>query len=150
MKKLLSVLFITMLSFSHHSFAKEKLSIENATLRAPIPGMANTAGYMTLTNTSEKDIVLVDASSEVAAKVEYHNHIMQAGVMKMVKLDKLVIPAGETITFQSGGLHLMFIDLNKEEKLSHHAAVKLISEQGDEFPIKLMVKSIKQQHHHHH
>lgn len=124
--------------------------MENGTVRAPIPGMANTAGYMELTNLSKTDLVLTKAKSDFADKVEYHNHIMNDGVMKMVKLDKLEIPAGETITFQSGGLHLMFIGLTKQKPLSGKVTVTLISESGQTFPVELDVKSIKAQHHHHH
>ncbi len=149
MKKILLSFALVISAFCHNSYAAQALSIDNATLRSPIPGMANTAGYMVLTNTSNSDIVLTTAKSKIAEKVEYHNHVMNSGVMKMVKLDELIIPAGKTVTFQSGGLHLMFIGLTQRNDLPTKVPVTLISKSGDEYLIEMEVKSIKQHHHHH-
>lgn len=150
MKKIIVGIILAAVTWAQSSYAGQSIKMENGTVRAPIPGMANTAGYMELTNLSKTDLVLTKAKSDFADKVEYHNHIMKDGVMKMVKLDKLVIPASETITFQSGGLHLMFIGLTKQKPLPGKVTVTLISESGQTFPVELDVKSIKAQHHHHH
>ena len=150
MKKIIVGIILAAVTWVQSSYAGQSIKMENGTVRAPIPGMANTAGYMELTNLSKTDLVLTKAKSDFADKVEYHNHIMNDGVMKMVKLDKLVIPAGETITFQSGGLHLMFIGLTKQKPLPGKVTVTLISESGQTLPVELDVKSIKAQHHHHH
>ena len=138
------------LAFSQASLANNSLQIQDATVRSPIPGMANTAGYMKLKNTTNADIVLTHAMSDVAQKVEYLNHIMESGVMKMVKLDQLLIPAGQSVTFQSGGLHLMFLGLTKKQNFPSKVPVKLIDKSGAEYPVAMDVKSIKMQHHHHH
>lgn len=150
MKNTVSALFLGALLVSQGVLANEKITFSDASLRAPIPGMENTAGYVEITNTSDKDIVLTDANSNIANKVEYHDHIMASGVMKMVKRDKLVIPAGKTVKFQSGGLHLMFIGLTVKAPLSERVTVNLISETGEVFPVELAVKSVKMQHQHHH
>lgn len=150
MKKILYGFVAITLAFCQNAFASEPLEIKGATIRSPIPGMANTAGYMEITNTTNADIVLTGAMSDIADRVEYHNHIMNSDVMKMVKLDQLVVPAGETVTFQSGGLHLMFIGLTKKQNFPSKVQVKLIDNSGAQYPIELEAKSIKMQHHHHH
>lgn len=150
MKKILIGIILAALTWTQTSHAGVDIKTDNAMVRSPIPGMANTAGYMELTNLTKSDIILTKAMSDIADKVEYHNHIMNSGVMKMVKLDKLVVPAGEKITFQSGGLHLMFIGLTKKKNLPNKVEVTLISETGEQYPVELEVKSIKAQHHHHH
>lgn len=150
MKNILIGFILVALTWTPSSYAEGSVKAENAMVRSPIPGMVNTAGYMELTNLSKSDIVLTKAMSGISNKVEYHNHIMDSGVMKMVKLDKLIIPAGETVTFQSGGLHLMFIDLTKKKNWPNKVEVILISETGQQYPVELEVKSIKAQHHHHH
>ena len=137
MKKILFGFIFTALTWAQVSYAEEAITAANAMVRSPIPGMANTAGYMELTNLSKSDIVLTKAMSDIADKVEYHNHIMDSGVMKMVKLDKLVVPAGEKITFQSGGLHLMFIGLTKKKNFPSKVKVTLISETSTQYPVKL-------------
>lgn len=150
MKKRLNGIALFMSLFSALVAAADKdLDIDSATIRSPIPGVTNTAGYVQLVNNSERDIVLTDAASDIANKVEYHNHIMKAGVMKMVKLDKVVIPAGQTVTFESGGLHLMFLGL-KSRQLPDKVTVTLTAKDGADFAAEFTVKSIKEQHQHHH
>lgn len=149
MKNFLIGFALATLTWTQLASANETIKMDKGVINSPIPGMTNTAGYMELTNVTDKDIVLAKAMSTIADKVEYHNHIMDSGVMRMVKLDKLVIPAGEKITFQSGGLHLMFIGLTKKKNLPAKVVVTLVSETGNTYPVELEVKSIKAQHHHH-
>ena len=136
--------------FSNAALASSWLEISNANVRQPIPGMANTAGYMTIHNPTDKVVTLIAASSELANKVEFHDHVMSEGVMKMVKLDKVVIPAGQSKTFESGGLHLMFLGLNKQASKKEMVSVVLKSADGKAISQKFAVKSVKEQHGHHH
>lgn len=146
-KTLIAVITIL---FSNLALASSWLEISNASVRQPIPGMANTAGYMTLHNPTGKDIMLVSASSELANKVEFHDHLMSDGVMKMVKLDKVVIPAGQSKTFESGGLHLMFLGLDKQASKKEMVSVVLKRADGKTISQTFAVKSVKEQHGHHH
>lgn len=148
-KIIISAALAILTLFSWSTWA-QGLSAEQATVRSPIPGMANTAGYMELTNESDQDIILLDAKSKLADKVEFHDHIMNSGVMKMVKLDSLTIPAGKTVKFQTGGLHLMFIGINKIKPVNNKVEVVLIGKNGQQYPVQLALKSLKTQHHHHH
>lgn len=68
-------------------------------------------GYMTLTNTGTKDAHLVGAKADYP-RVEIHTTQMENGVMTMSHVEKITIPAGESVTFQHGGLHVMFMGLN--------------------------------------
>jgi periplasmic copper chaperone A len=126
-----------------------KVVVNNATFRAPIPGMDNSVGHASITNNGSKDIVLVAAQSKVAGKVEFHDHKMVNGMMKMFQVEKVEIPAGETITFTTGGLHLMFFDV---ELLSNDAKlieVTFSTQSGHSFSLPFEVKSIKMKHMHH-
>lgn len=123
------------------------IEVKNGVVRSPIPGMANTVGYMKLTNKGSDNIVLVSAKSDLSKKVEVHDHIMNDGVMKMVKLDGLTINTNETKTFQSGGLHLMFIGLNEQDAMKKTIDVTFIFKDGSEKVATFDVKSIHQHHH---
>ncbi len=137
------------LSYNKESQTKEinKIEIKDAEVRAPIPGMGNTAGYMTLTNTSGKDVTLVAAKSALANTVEFHDHIMKAGVMKMVKLDDLTIKTNEIKTFETGGLHLMFIGLDHSQAMQKTVSVTFVFSDGSEQVGVFNIKSIHQHHH---
>jgi copper(I)-binding protein len=123
------------------------IEVKNGVVRSPIPGMANTVGYMELTNKGSDNIVLISAKSDLSKKVEVHDHIMNGGVMKMVKLDGLTINTNETKTFQSGGLHLMFIGLNEQDAMKKTIDVTFIFQDGSEQVATFDVKSIHQHHH---
>lgn len=155
MSKLLKYVLVILSFNAHLAFAAvnetslNSIEIDNAMLRAPIPGMANTAAYMEITNNTDKNITFVSAKSDYASKVEYHDHIMKDGVMKMVKLDSLEIKSGETMKLQSGGLHMMFIGLTDPKQNVDYVNVTLITDNGAEIATKLKVKSIHQQHNQH-
>lgn len=123
--------------------------ISDAQFRAPIPGMANSVGYMTIHNSSDAKVTLVSARSNVAKAVEFHDHIMKDGVMKMVKVEHVTIDAKQTQTFESGGLHLMFLGLNQVIQSEQDVEVFVTTKDGREFKVLLPVKSVKEHHHHH-
>ncbi|MGO1118230.1 copper chaperone PCu(A)C [Rhodovibrionaceae bacterium A322] len=84
------------------------------------------ASYMMLMNKGSSADVLTGARSDVAKTTSIHTHLMEDGVAKMRPAGPVEIPAGEMVTFQPGGLHVMYIGL--------HAPFK----KGDSFPVTLM------------
>ncbi len=91
-----------------------QLEVDNAWARAT-PGEAATgAAYVTIQSpTADK---LVAASSPVAKKAELHTMSMEGMVMKMRPLASVDIPAGQAVTLQPGGMHIMLIGLAKPLK----------------------------------
>lgn len=71
------------------------------------------AGFMDITNHHHADCTLASASSPISRVTEIHDHVTENGVMKMRKINGVTIPTGQSVLFKSGGLHLMFIDLEK-------------------------------------
>lgn len=85
------------------------------------------AVYFVLRNTGGRDDALVGAETEVAGKAEIHETIpveVPAGgamggmggktgghAMKMRPVDKVSLPAGGSVEFRPGGLHVMLLDL---------------------------------------
>ena len=69
-------------------------------------------GGLWLAATTDKPQVVVAAQTSAARKAELHSHTMQDGMMVMRQLPQVEIPAGQTVTFQPGGLHIMLIGLN--------------------------------------
>jgi periplasmic copper chaperone A len=88
------------------------------------------AGFMTLHNPGDQDVVLVDATSPQFERIEIHTMAMDEGVMRMRRLPQLVIPAGETISLRSGGLHLMMIQPASHYQPGDELAISLIAEDG--------------------
>lgn len=131
---------------SFYSFADVEISA--ASIRAPIPGMSNTAGYMTITNKSNETVTFVSASSNISDKVEFHSMEMVDSVMKMYKLENLTLNPQESVILESGGKHLMFIGLNQYKFES--ANLTLVMDNGKEISVTLKSEDVKASHHHHH
>ncbi len=98
------------------------------------------AGFMDLHNPTDTPIVLVDARSPQFGHVEIHTMIMEDGVMRMRRLDELVVEPGTTVTLEPGGLHLMFIEPLEQFSLGDAIAVELIDDQGRLFPLQAEVR----------
>ncbi|HKL62085.1 MAG TPA: copper chaperone PCu(A)C [Woeseiaceae bacterium] len=83
------------------------VAVEDPWVRAVPPGASATAGYFVLVNAGGDDLVLESVSAGGVARAEIHETRMADGVMRMRELDVVTIPAGETLAFAPGGLHLM-------------------------------------------
>lgn len=89
------------------------LEIGSPFTRATLPNAPVGGGYLSITNTGDTDDRLVKVTTPIAKEGQIHEMAMQGDVMKMRQLaDGLVIPAGETVTLEPGGFHLMFMGLN--------------------------------------
>jgi len=132
--------------------AESTVQIENPYARAVAPGQANSAAYMVLNNTSAKEEILLEVKSSIAHKAELHTHRMEDGMMKMSEIEKIAIPAGERVTLQPGGLHIMLIGLNHQLIAGEQIPLTLIYENGEQQAIMAPVRGIddagEAEHHH--
>lgn len=87
------------------------LTISGAWARATPPAARTGAVYLTVTNDGGAPDRLVAGASSAAASVEFHAHMMDAGVARMRAIEAVEISPGEPAIFQPGGLHVMLIDL---------------------------------------
>ena len=95
-----------------------------------------TAVYGTITNNTDKDIVLVGGATEVANIVEVHEMAMVGGEMVMQPIQGgLVIPAGESAVLEPGGNHLMLMDLAKAVMAGDTISVTFDLEGADDITI---------------
>ena len=89
-----------------------KIETSDIQLRATMPGMTATGGYLMIHNHGRKADRLIGVSADFAARSEIHEMIHDNGVMKMRPLDGgIEIPAGGMVTLKPGGMHLMLMGL---------------------------------------
>lgn len=70
--------------------------------------------FMSFQNTSAQAQSLLKATAnEICERIEIHEHVQKGETMHMQKVDKLTLPAQQTIQLKSGGLHLMLFGLKK-------------------------------------
>jgi hypothetical protein len=79
--------------------------------RMPQPAGPNGAAYMTLTNAGDGDDRLVAVETDVAGEAQIHESTLDGGVMSMQQVDGVDLPAGDTVSLEPGGLHVMLLDV---------------------------------------
>jgi hypothetical protein len=83
---------------------------------------------------------LIDVRADVARKVEIHTHIFEDGIVKMRQVeDGVPLPAKETVMFERGGLHVMFMGLTQRFEQGAHFPLTLRFESGAELTVDVMI-----------
>jgi copper(I)-binding protein len=121
------LLGLSLLGLSLHAQAQTR--VEDAWVRATVPGQPATGAFMHITSTT--DSKLVGVSSPVARNVQIHQSSMKGDVMNMQQVDSVELPAGKTVVFDSNGYHVMFMGLAAQVK------------EGDQVPLTLTVENDK-------
>ena len=98
------------------------------------------AGFMTIDNTGENDIALVDATSPQFGRIELHTMTMDEGVMRMRRLEELMVAAGESVTLEPGGKHLMLFEPAVQFEDGDTLDVELIDSDGGRHDVVLRVR----------
>lgn len=146
-KKFIGGLFIAFFSLQ----VSAELLVENAYVRASIPGADNTAAYMTLVNKSETALTLVKVTSTISKNIEIHEHTMNNGRMSMAKVERLTIPANDEVIFQPHGYHLMVFNVIKPLNNGETVALTLHFKGQPPLTVNYSVQGLNQaQHKHHH
>lgn len=139
MKNILSAFALLAITTS----ALAEVTISQAWVRSTAPGQPVGAAYMQLV--SDSDTVLVGASSPVANTVEMHEMSMNGDVMKMRQLKQIALKAGQKVTLEPGGSHLMLIDVKHQIKPDEIVPIQLEfkDKSGKTSSVDLKVKAQK-------
>ena len=86
---------------------------EGATPEPPPPGTVSGA-FMTIENTGEADYQLVGIHSNAAEMTHIHETTTSGEMSGMRMISAIDIPAGETVSFESGGYHAMMMDVIRD------------------------------------
>jgi len=77
------------------------------------PGVDMAAAYLTLRNISPNPVTVTGIQSPVAGHAMIHETTVVGGQSRMRPREPLVVPAGATVKFEPGGLHVMLHDLKQ-------------------------------------
>ncbi len=88
--------------------------VANGYVRDTLPGQTVTAAYCDMVNAGPEDAVLVAVSTPIASSVEIHESRDEAGMVRMRRLERIVVPARSTVRLRPGGRHLMLFDADTE------------------------------------
>jgi copper(I)-binding protein len=91
--------------------AGQAVTLTDGWVKAADSGMS--AAFGGLTNAGAQDVTVVSATTEASSMLELHETVEnETGELIMREIDGgFVIPAGQTLTLEPGGSHIMLMDL---------------------------------------
>jgi copper(I)-binding protein len=112
------------------------LVVDNVTALLTLPSDTG-AAYMRITNNGDSDDALINATIDGCGTIELHEIIMEDDVMQMrqVEGNRILIPAGQTVTLEPGGLHVMCIGKTGEFAIGQPVPVMLTFENAGEMEV---------------
>jgi len=140
---------VVFMIFSISILFASNLKVEDGYVRATPPSLPNSAAFMKVINSSNETVSIVKALSNVSKVVELHTHLMKDGVMKMVQVPKIDVPANGEVSLQPGGFHIMLIGLNKALKEGESVTLTLEFSNGESKTITVPVKTVMDGMKHH-
>jgi len=117
------------------------VKVDNAWIRPAVPGQTATGGFMQLTAT--KDLVLEGVSTPVAGESELHEMAMDGDVMRMRPVPSISLPAGKTVSLQTGPghQHVMLMGLKQPLKVGDEVSLTLkLRQTGSKKTLKQEIK----------
>ncbi len=100
----------------------------------------NSAVYFVVRNSGGQADRLIGASTAVAGRAELHETREEGGVMRMVPVPAVEIPAGGEVAFRPGGLHIMLMDLKRDLKVGDSFELTLRFERAGELKLSVPVR----------
>ena len=111
--------------------------------RATPGGAEVAAGYLRIDNTGTEADKLIGGATDIAAAVEFHDMKTVDGVMQMRELTGgLEIPAGGSVEFKPGSLHVMFTHLATPLKQGAPFKATLVFEKAGTIALEFAVEAI--------
>ena len=134
---LLPVLIMTLLASAAEAGS---VTVSGSWFRA-LPGKLPAAGYFTLHNSGRTAVVLTSAQSPGCGMLMLHMTHNMNGMMQMMEVPKVDVPAGGTVTFATGGYHLMCTNPTPALRLGANMPVTLRFADGSQITTVFPVRS---------
>lgn len=139
MKKLYLVLYFCFILVSSYADVK-KIEIKNSWVRPAFGDSRISAAYMEIKNNSADILKIVGVKSSVSKFSEIHNMFHDNGIMRMRKINELVIPANDSVFLSPEGIHIMLVGLYKKLLVGDVVVLDLILEDNSSIIINTIVK----------
>ena len=146
MKKTGSMLIAMALTMAAGSVLAGTFGVHAPMVRMVPPGQTISAAFMILHNHGMKERTVIAAHSNVADAVELHNHIVEDGMMKMRRVDAIVVPGHAEVVLKPGGLHIMLIGLARNLEAGKNVTLELEFADGERLSFQAPVQMVSKEH----
>ncbi len=118
---------------------KPPLYVDQAVVRLSPNTATPAAGYFTV-HAGGDPVTLRAVTSDAAVRVEMHDSIMKNGMMSMVQLDSVNIPAKGVVKFEPGSRHLMLWQVDPSAVSSGKITLTFVFSNGDRILVDAAVQ----------
>ncbi len=115
------------------------IRVEDAWIRW-LPAGLPAGGYATLTNTGDKPLMLIAASSPYYGAVSMHRSVERQGIMEMMPVAQIPIVAHSSLNFAATGYHFMLMQPSKSVKLGDRVPITLRFTDGASLTVQFEVR----------
>lgn len=116
------------------------LTVSDAQAAVPLAGSSQLV--LQISNDGDGDDRLLEVTTDAALGVELHETRIEDGIATMVSLDAIDLPAGETVRFRPGGLHLMLLGPDDEVVLGARFPVTLTFDRSEPITVTAEVRDL--------
>lgn len=148
-KNVFVILLFSFISYRLQA-APVKVKFNQARIYVPLKGSTMTAGYLNITNASDKEIEVKLKTVEKFKAFETHETTEESGVMSMKKVESFIVKKGQTLKIEPGGRHLMLFDpVGKIAVGSNLKVILLIDNVEQAVLFKVVTRESETDAHHH-
>jgi copper(I)-binding protein len=143
MRHFLGILAALMLAgASHaHGVTAGNLEIIHPSIPAPPASAKAAAGHMGIRNDGDAPDRLIGVEMDAANHVMLHTtEIGSDGVARMIHLDLIEIPPGETVLLQPGGMHVMMMGLRRTLDVGELIPATLVFQNAGRVEVEFIVE----------
>ena len=123
-----------------------QVEVHDPMVRMVPPGQPISVAFMTLHNHGMDEKILVKVHSDVAGAAEMHNHILADGMMKMRRVDTIVVPGHGQVELKPGGLHIMLIGMSRNLQVGERVIINLEFADGERVTVNAPVQMAGDMH----
>ncbi|MGE3957233.1 MAG: copper chaperone PCu(A)C [Vicinamibacterales bacterium] len=109
-------------------------------MREPMARAEQTAVFVVLENRTPEKRQLVSATSTVADRVELHTMSTENGMMRMMPVKAIDVPANGKAELRPGSFHIMLFGLKERPASGASVDLTLTFDNGQTVPIKAVVR----------
>ena len=139
---LLALTMLTSMPASATDVTAGDLTIAHPHSRPNLPNRPS-AAYMKITNAGAEDDRLIAVRSESFGTIELHTVKHQDGVMKMMPVEAIGVPAGGEAVLEPGGFHLMLFDAAGRFQIGDSFDAVLTFEKAGDVMVTFDVEKVK-------
>ena len=146
-----TLLFLTLLFSSSAIADNHSLMIHDAWVKEGPPSLKVLAGYLTIENKGDKDVIITEISSPSFKSVMVHKSEVKEAFATMVHVKELIIHPKTTVTFKPGSYHLMLKGPEKRVLAGDNVELNISLKSGKKVTITADVrkKAGSKSHEHH-